>query len=330
MVMPNDIEIVAKSSSFLRVLETARRVADSCANILITGESGTGKEIIAQLIHESSGRRSKSFVALNCAAIPETLLESELFGYAKGAYTGAQAGRRGLFEEADGGTLFLDEIADLEMGLQAKILRVIQERKIKRVGENIYRPVNIRLVAATHENLMKAVQEKNFREDLFFRLKVITIDIPPLRDRREDILPLAEFFLKKYSKANGKSAASFSVEAKNFMLRQHWPGNVRELENRIERAVVLSTSGLIEDADLEMSNGEENLFETGEDQVYERFFEHLRARFHRTLSLEEISQLYIQHILHTNQGAKDKTARELGIDRKTLYRKLSQLRPSEL
>lgn len=320
--MLNDIEIVAKSSSFLHVLETARRVADSGANILITGESGTGKEIIAQLIHESSGRRSHSFVALNCAAIPENLLESELFGYAKGAYTGAHVGRRGLFEEADGGTLFLDEIADLEMGLQAKILRVIQERKIKRVGENIYRPVNIRLVAATHENLMKAVQEKRFREDLFFRLKVITIDIPPLRERREDVLPLAEFFLKKYSKENGKPQAHYSEAAKDFLLRQQWPGNVRELENRIERAVVLSPTGLIDEKDLEMSNGEESLFETGEDQIYQRFFEHLRDKFHRTLSLEEISQLYIQHILHVNHGAKDKTARELGIDRKTLYRKL--------
>ncbi|MNK91453.1 Transcriptional regulatory protein ZraR [compost metagenome] len=327
--MLNNIDIVAKSSSFLRVLETARRVADSCANILITGESGTGKEIIAQLIHESSSRRSKPFVALNCAAIPNTLLESELFGYSKGAYTGAHVGRKGLFEEVEGGTLFLDEIADLEMGLQAKILRVIQERKIKRVGENIYRPVDIRLVAATHENLMKAVQEKKFREDLFFRLKVITIDIPPLRERREDIIPLADFFLKKYSRANGKSGASFSAEAKNFMLRQQWPGNVRELENRIERAVVLSSTGLIDAPDLEMSNGEESLFETGEDQIYERFFEHLREKFHRTLSLEEISQLYIQHILRVNQGAKDKTARDLGIDRKTLYRKLSSHRPSE-
>lgn len=328
-MLNDNTQIVAKSSSFLRVLETARRVADSCANILITGESGTGKEIIAQLIHESSGRRSKPFVALNCAAIPDALLESELFGYAKGAYTGAHIGRRGLFEEVDGGTLFLDEIADLELGLQAKILRVIQERKIKRVGENVYRPVDIRLVAATHENLMQAVQEKNFREDLFFRLKVITIDIPPLRDRREDIIPLAEFFLKKYSKANGKTASGLSAEAKNFMLRQQWPGNVRELENRIERAVVLSATGLIEDSDLEMSNGEESIFETGEDQIYQRFFEHLRSRFHRMLSLEEISQLYIQHVLHANQGAKDKTARDLGIDRKTLYRKLTSLRPQE-
>lgn len=326
--MLNDIEIVAKSSAFLHVLETARRVADSCANILITGESGTGKEIVAQLIHESSSRRTKPFVALNCAAIPDTLLESELFGNAKGAYTGAHVGRKGLFEEVEGGTLFLDEIADLEMGLQAKILRVIQERKVKRVGENIYRPVNIRLVAATHENLLKAVQAKHFREDLFFRLKVITIEIPPLRERRDDIIPLAEFFLRKYAKANGKQGADLSVEAKIFLLRQQWPGNVRELENRIERAVVLSRTGLIDSSDLEMNNGEEHLFESGEDQIYERFFEHLRERFSRTLSLEEISQLYIQHILRANQGAKDKTARDLGIDRKTLYRKLSSLRPA--
>ena len=326
--MLNNIEIVAKSSSFLHVLETARRVADSCANILITGESGTGKEIVAQLIHESSSRSTRPFVALNCAAIPDTLLESELFGYAKGAYTGAQMGRKGLFEEVEGGTLFLDEIADLEMGLQAKILRVIQERKIKRVGENTYRPVNIRLVAATHENLMKAVQAKRFREDLFFRLKVITIDIPPLRERRDDILPLAEFFLNKYAKANGKQGADLSTEAKNFLLCQQWPGNVRELENRIERAVVLSRTGLIDYSDLEMSNGEDHLFASGEDQIYERYFEHLRERFSRTLSLEEISQLYIQHILRANQGAKDKTARDLGIDRKTLYRKLSCLRPA--
>lgn len=328
--MSNSIEVIAKSASFLRVIETAKRVAGSCANILITGESGTGKEIIAQLIHENCARKSHPFVALNCAAIPETLLESELFGSAKGAYTGAGGGRKGLIEEADGGTLFLDEIADLEMNLQAKILRVIQERKIKRVGENNYRSVNIRLIAATHENLLKAVQDKQFREDLFFRLNVITIDIPPLRERPDDILPLAEFFLKKYSMENGKVGMRLSADAVGYLLRQQWPGNVRELENRIERAVVLSSDELITNLDLEMVHSERGLFESGEDEMYQRFFEHLREKFHRTLSLEELSQLYIQNILHSNHGAKDQTARDLGIDRKTLYRKLNSLRSADL
>ncbi len=318
--MLKNIEIIAKSPAFVEVISLARKVANSHANILITGESGTGKEIIAQLIHESSGRRDRPFVALNCAAIPENLLESELFGNAKGAYTGAQVSRVGLFEQAEGGTVFLDEIADLQLGLQAKILRVIQERKVKRVGENGDRPVDIRIIAATHENLAQAVQSKKFREDLYFRLNVISIQIPALRDRKEDIAALAEFFLDKHAEANGKSVEGFSPEAMTYLLQQPWPGNVRELENRIERAVVLTNAQYIQVQELELASRTESA--SDEKWSDRHCFDWLCQKQQRLLSIEELNQLYIQYALNRNRGAKDKTARELGIDRKTLYRKL--------
>lgn len=246
--------MIARSAAMINVINFARRIAVSEANVLIHGESGTGKEVIARAIHTNSPRAGGPFVAINCSAIPENLLESELFGYAKGAFTGAQDKKIGLFEEANGGTLFLDEIGDLSQPLQAKLLRVLQERMIKRVGENQYREINVRILAATHKNLETEVQNGNFRQDLYFRLNVIRIDIPALRERREDILPLADLFLRKFAAKNSSTVRGFSKEAQEFLYAQNWTGNVRELENAVERAVILCQGELIQVQDLPSFN----------------------------------------------------------------------------
>ncbi|MGZ3781748.1 MAG: sigma-54 interaction domain-containing protein [Pseudobdellovibrionaceae bacterium] len=312
--MISEFEIIAHSSRFLAVLEVARRVATSSANVLITGESGTGKEIIARMIHDLSHRGKENFVPINCSAIPEQLLESELFGYARGAFTGAIGPKAGLFEEANGGTLFLDEIGDLDLHLQAKLLRVLQEKKIKRVGENHYRSLNVRILAATHNDLSECVQQKKFREDLYFRLNVVPIEIPPLRERSEDILPLARYFLKKYSLKHQIKEKHFSSEVDGYLLNQSWSGNVRELENAIERAVILSTGNVIAVSDLAAGAKHTVCLDT----VFERLFQ----KEGRILSLEEVCQQYIEYVLRVNKGLREKTAKDLGIDRKTLYRKI--------
>lgn len=321
----NANQVIGKSAGFQHVLETAKCVAYSCSNVLITGESGTGKEVVAHAIHEWSPRSKKPFVPINCAAIPEHLLESELFGYIKGAFTGAGGSKPGLFEEADGGTLFLDEIGDMPISLQAKLLRVLQEHKIKRVGENQYRNVDIRIIAATHEDLRTAVVEKRFREDLFFRLNVIPLHIPPLRERKEDILPLARYFLAKYLDLNQKTCSGFAPSAEEYLLEQTWTGNVRELENAIERVVVLSDSTEITVEDLEFLSPSKtkssSVFALERDEMQGFSFED-SCEDSKVLPIEEMTQKYIQYVLALNKGAKNKTARELGIDRKTLYRKL--------
>lgn len=310
----NENEIIAQSPRFREVLEVARRVASSSANVLISGESGTGKEIVARYIHDLSNRSKENFVPINCSAIPDQLLESELFGYARGAFTGATNPRPGLFEEANGGTLFLDEIGDLDLHLQAKLLRVLQEKKVKRVGENHYRSLNIRILAATHSDLSEGVQQKRFREDLYFRLNVVPIEIPPLRDRLEDILPLANHFLKKYSLKHFAKEKQFSSDVYKYLTSHSWWGNVRELENTIERAVVLSVSDVIAVKDLEDRR-------TRTPSI-PKTFENLCQKDGRLLSLDEICQQYIEYALKVNHGAREKTAKDLGIDRKTLYRKI--------
>lgn len=312
--------IIGKSAGIKNALELARRVSQSNANILITGESGTGKEVIAKAIHSMGSRKKAPFVAINCSAIPENLLESELFGHSKGAFTGAVDKKMGLFEEADGGTLFLDEIGDLTLPLQAKILRVLQERKIKRIGENQYRPVNVRILSATHKNLRQEITNKNFREDLFFRLNVIPIWIPPLRERKEDILPLSEFFLRKYTALNNVKIKQFSKDAHDYLMTHNWPGNVRELENTIERAIVLSNSNLIRFEDV-CSSEHKATSESAEEPAV-RFPVFGNSKF---LTVEQLVNRYVQHVLELNNGAKEKTARDLQIDRKTLYRRLRDM-----
>jgi DNA-binding NtrC family response regulator len=306
--------IIGKSPGMQEVFDLVRRVAFATANVLIMGESGTGKERVARAIHDEGPRRGKQFVAINCTAIPETLLESELFGHAKGAFTGAQGRKRGLFEEAEGGTLFLDEIGDMNLALQSKLLRVIQERKIRAVGETTDREVNVRIIAATHKDLKQSIKNASFREDLYYRLSVIPIVIPPLRHRREDIPLLAEHFLNKYAAQNfdqngQKRHLHFSHDAISHLIAQSWEGNVRELENVIERAVVLATSDTISIADFPKST----------TSTVENFFASSQSGALPTL--EEVEKRYMKFILDKTGGRKEKAAQILGVNRRTLYRK---------
>jgi two-component system response regulator HydG len=310
--------IIGKSPGFKKALELAKRVSNTQSNILITGESGSGKEVIARAIHDLGDKKDGPFIAINCSAIPEALLESELFGHAKGSFTGAHEKKIGLFEEANKGTLFLDEIGDLSISLQAKLLRVLQERKVKRIGENQYRDITARIICATHKDLRREVSEGRFREDLFFRLNVIPIYLPPLRERKDDILPLSEYFLKKFSQLNNINLKGFSKEAMVKLELNKWKGNVRELENTIERAVVLSTSDYILPDDLA---NEEDMLTSMNDSAND--FHSLVGD--KTITLEELSKKYIGFVFQKNQGAKEQTARDLGIDRKTLYRKLKEM-----
>jgi two-component system response regulator AtoC len=236
-------DFIAESPQMKDVLQTIRQVADAKASVLITGESGTGKEVVAKLLHEFSGRAQKPFIACSCAAIPETLLESELFGHEKGAYTGADTAREGRFEAANSGTLFLDEIGEVPLSIQAKLLRVIQEREFERLGANESTKVDVRLVTATNRDLETEVSNGTFRLDLLYRLQVIEIPLAPLRERAEDILPLARYFLTHHCAENDRSALEIAPGAEHALMSYHWPGNVRELGNAIERAVVMSPQG---------------------------------------------------------------------------------------
>lgn len=313
--------IVGKSQSFVDALSTAKKVANCNANIFIYGESGTGKELFARYIHTNSEKKNGPFVAINCSAIPENLLESELFGHAKGSFTGAIDKKLGLFESAENGTLFLDEIGDLSLPLQAKLLRVLQEKKIKRVGENQSRDVNCRIISATHKNLLDEVNKGFFREDLYFRLNVIPIRIPPLRERKDDLLLLTESFINKYCMINKIKLKTISTEARQYILEHQWRGNVRELENTIERAVILSESDEIKIDDLSYNDKLFNIITptidfTNNSNTF--FYQH---NSHLPL-LEEIIQKYIEYAVLINGGARDKTAKEIGIDRKTLYKRI--------
>lgn len=317
----NNLEgVIGKSSEIKNVLDLARRVSTSNANILITGESGVGKEVIAKAIHQMGSRKKGQFVAINCSAIPENLLESELFGHAKGAFTGATDKKQGLFEMADQGTLFLDEIGDLSLPLQAKILRVLQDRKIRRIGENQDRSVDVRILSATHKNLRCEIENKNFREDLYFRLNVIPIWIPPLRDRKEDIIPLCEFFLRKYTALNNSKPKQFSKSAIDYLVSQAWPGNVRELENTVERSIVLSQGQMIQLEDVVMTDLQSARQAESKPQLEYPVFSS-----DQIISVDDLVNRYVKHVLELNSGAKEKTARELKIDRKTLYRRLKDL-----
>ncbi len=300
--------VIGKSNGMKAVFDLVARVSHATANVFITGESGTGKEMVARAIHQSGPRAQKPFVAINCTAIPETLLESELFGHAKGSFTGAIQRKRGLFEEADGGTLFLDEIGDMNVVLQSKLLRVIQERKVRAVGDNIAHDVDVRIIAATHKDLRTAMKEGRFREDLYYRLSVIPIVIPALRNRKEDIPLLAEHFLKKYAATNNLRVKGFTKRAVAKLMSLKWEGNVRELENVIERAVVLCTETLIDEKDIPSSEtaSAEGFFATSTDD---------------SPTITQLEERYIRLILEKTAGRKDKAAQILGINRRTLYRK---------
>ncbi len=257
---------IFNSPSMQQAINIALRAAGSIANILITGESGTGKEVIANIIHYHSQRKDKKFIKVNLSAIPSTLIEAELFGAVKGAFTGAVP-RAGKFEEADGGTIFLDEIGELSIDMQVKLLRVLQEHEITRLGSNASKKVDIRLIFATNADLALAVKEKRFREDLYFRLNVISIQLPPLRERKEDIPLLADYFIKKFSQRENKTISSISQDALNSLMKYHYPGNIRELENIIERAVILTRSETISPNDLPVivNPGIENNMDISDD-----------------------------------------------------------------
>jgi DNA-binding NtrC family response regulator len=304
--------IVGRSAQMLQVYKTIARVAESRSTVLVTGESGTGKELIARAIHFNSPRAARPFVAVDCSSLAETLLESELFGHMRGAFTGAVTTKKGLFEEADRGTCFLDEIGDISLAMQAKLLRVLQEHEIKRVGGTETIKIDVRIVAATNQNLEALVTEKKFREDLFYRLNVVSIHLPSLRERPEDVPLLADHFLRKYASQNNKPVCRISPEAMDLLVRHRWPGNVRELENVIERATTLSGTNLILPEDLPRRL---------QIEPAQMSLSSLPSR----MPLSELEKLYIQKVLEETGGNKKKAADILGIDRRTLYRMATRL-----
>jgi DNA-binding NtrC family response regulator len=306
--------IIGRSTAMQEVFDLIRRIADSPVSVLITGESGPGKELVARALHFNSHRANQPFIALNCAAIPGTLLESELFGYKRGAFTDAHQDRAGILEEANGGTAFLDEIAELPIQLQAKLLRVLQEREVRPLGSNKSVPINVRFVSATNRNLSLQIKNKQFRNDLYYRLNVVQITIPSLRERNEDILPLASHLLKKAAQRVNKPIVGISSQAAKRLLAYEWPGNVRELENVIERAVALSQNHQLEVADLPI-----DLREKKSSEILETASE-------QQMTISVLERTYILKVLHEENGNKTRAAQLLGLDRKTLYRKLEEYR----
>ena len=301
--------VVGKSKAMEKVMDISRRVAATESTVLISGESGTGKELLAREIHNHSLRKNAPFVVVDCGALVETLFESELFGHVKGSFTGAHETKHGRFEVANGGTIFLDEIGNISLNIQAKLLRVIQEREVTRIGSTKPIKVDVRILAATNQELADLVRKEKFREELFYRLSVVPIHLPPLRERKEDIPLLVEHFLQKYNKRTRKNINSISPAVKKALMEYDWPGNIRELENTVERAVVLSKGNEIE---------LESLVYHGITSSSSLF--HLAGGRYKTLS--EIEKDYIKTVLQAEHGNKSKTAKILGIDRKTLMAKI--------
>ncbi len=299
-------DIIAESERMRRVLRMADQVAVQPTTVLLTGESGTGKEVVARFIHRRSPRVNKPFVAINCAAIAETLLESELFGHEKGSFTGATQMRRGRFELAHGGTLFLDEIAEMGVGLQAKLLRVLQEQQFERIGGDRSIVVDVRVIAATNKDLTQAIAQKAFREDLYYRLNVFPIPISPLRERREDILPMASYFTRKLSSRMGRAIPAISPEAEEVMLRYDWPGNVRELSNAIERSLIVAASQTIRPEDLPMQPEPRSISSGSQGSL---------ATLEKSAILESLSR---------HAGDRRAAAEELGISLRTLQYRLKE------
>ena len=304
--------IIGTSKAINDLKSIVDRIAGTDIAVLITGESGTGKELFAKVIHHHSANRKKAFVPINCSAIPENLLESELFGHVKGAFTNAVANKKGLFEEADGGTIFLDEVGDLPFSLQAKLLRVLQEKEIRPVGSTTSRSINVRIIAATNADLTKMVTEGRFREDLYYRLNVMPIHISPLRERPEDIPTLTEYFLRKISKEYNRSPITLSADGLELLIKHTWPGNVRELENTLKRAVALSGRGQIQYEDIIFISPRETALTSAPSA---------HARPH---SLVENQRLQILKSLEENDWNYSLTASQLGIGRTTLWRKVKK------
>jgi two-component system response regulator HydG len=314
-VLPSDSsELLGTSPAMHRVHDVIARVADSDASVLITGESGTGKEVVARVLHKTGRRREGRFVAVNCAALPEPLLESELFGHVRGAFTDAKEAHTGLFAQASGGTIFLDEIGDMPLGLQPKILRALQERTVRPLGASSEVPVDVRVIAATNRDLESAIEERRFREDLFFRLNVIHLELPPLRARGGDVLILAQHWIAKTAAREKKSILGVSPSAAEKLVAYSWPGNVRELQNCIEHAVALARYEQITSEDLP-------------DKIKNYESSHVLVVGHdpsELVPMEEVERRYILRVLQAVAGNKTAAARVLGIERKTLYRKLER------
>jgi len=288
------------------VYDLMANAAQSDAPVIIYGESGTGKELVAKAIHKLSGRMDKPYIKVNCAALTESLLESELFGHEKGSFTGAVAAKPGLFEIADGGALFIDEFGEMTGGLQAKLLRVLEDRKITRLGSNDEVEVNVRLVAATNADLKEMVETKQFRKDLFYRLSVVNIQLTPLRERPGDIPLLMDHFQKEFSERNRKEVRGFSRTARQALMTYDWPGNIRQLENRIKKAIVLADKTLIGPDDLDLGGNQQ------------------RAVIPLTQAREDFTRSYILEVLERNGGNRTRTARDLGVDPRTVFRYLER------
>ena len=305
-------ELIGQSSPMRKLIDRLERVADTETSILITGETGTGKELVAQALHRRSRRHKGPFVAVNCAALPDTLLESELFGHKSGAFTDAKTERKGLFFQADGGTLFFDEIGDFPLALQPKLLRSLEERCVRPIGGTSEIAFDVRIIAATNRDIETAVEESRFREDLYYRINVIQIDLPPLRERGTDILLLAQHFVEQFAVRSDKQISGISNAASEKLLNYTWPGNIRELRNTIERAVVLTKYEKISVDDLpeKIRDYKTSHLLVGSDNPSE------------LVPIQEVERRYILHVLKTVGGNKTLAARQLGLDRKTLYRKL--------
>ena len=301
-------QLIGKSPSMQKIYDLIERISDTSSNVLITGESGTGKELVARAIHYNGVRKEGRFIAVNCAAIPETLLESELFGYKKGAFTDAKSDKRGLVFEANEGTLFLDEITEMPSTLQAKLLRVIEEKEVRPLGDTNSYPVDVRIISTTNRD----IKEGRFREDLYYRLKVIDIEMPPLRERREDIPVLVQHFIHKFSKELKKGVSGVSEDALKILVNYSWPGNVRELENIIQRAITLSQHEVILPDDLPAP-----MIQGTDEKLIEKA---LRDKY----TVDQLEREYIKRVLIEVGGNKSKAAEILGLDRKTLYRKLQE------
>jgi len=306
--------IIGSSPAMVQLLDTILQVAPSEASVMVTGESGTGKELVAAAIHANSPRKSGPFVTVNCAAITETLIESDLFGHEKGAFTGADRRREGRFVQADGGSLFLDEIGEMPIAMQVKLLRVLQERELTRVGGEQVIDVDVRLIVATNRDLMTMIDAGTFREDLYYRLTVVELKTPPLRRRREDIPLLAAFFLERFALKNNNTVNRFSPRAMDVLIRHAWPGNVRQLMNTIERAVVLARSDCLDADDFSMLRHE----------LAEADGSAATGRFAPAMSLDQIQREAILHTLAATGGNKSEAARRLGISRKTLREKVKR------
>ncbi|MEO6576961.1 MAG: sigma-54 dependent transcriptional regulator [Polyangiaceae bacterium] len=314
MVRPRSGELLGDSAAMKHVHDLIGRVASSEANVLVSGESGSGKELVARAIHSLSARSAGPFVAINCAAVPDALLESELFGHARGAFTDAKEAQPGLFVHARGGTLFLDEIGDMPLGLQPKLLRVLQERAVRPLGAKNEVPVDVRIIAATNRDLESAIEEHRFREDLYYRINVIHIPLPPLRARGGDVLPLAMSFIRRLAEQSHKDVTSISQDAAEKLVAYAWPGNVRELQNSMERAVALTRFSEICVDDLPEKIRDyrsSHVVVAGDDPT-------------ELVPLEEVERRYILRVLEAVAGNKTAAARILGLERKTLYRKLER------